>query len=117
MDFFVYSLNNLTPQVHPTTSLHDRTTHDHAHSLPSEAIGACGCQQHRGGLERRSDKQNTLDDDGRDDFEDDECYVTEMFATITGREPVTGGQVVLGKMKADFLYVRKVMRSPMVSGK
>lgn len=56
---------------------------------------------------------NPSDKDDQDDLDDDEeYYVNEISATIKGRETVTGKQIVLGEMNADFLQVRKAMRSP-----
>lgn len=52
-----------------------------------------------------NDDENEFDDD-------DENYATQIFATIRGRETVTGKQLVLGEMNADLLHVQKAMRSP-----
>lgn len=56
---------------------------------------------------------STSDNDDQDDFDDDaEHYVYGVSAAIKGREIATGKQIVLGEMNADFLQVRKAMRSP-----
>lgn len=55
---------------------------------------------------------STSDNDDQDDFDDEEHYVYGVSATIKGREIATGKQIVLGEMNADFLQVRKAMRSP-----
>jgi hypothetical protein len=56
------------------------------------------------------DNENGFDDD--DDDDDDEHYATQIFATITGRETMTGKRVNLGEMNADYLHVQKAVRSP-----